>query len=138
MKYLLDTNICIYIIKKKPQNVVIKLSKININDVGISSITLSELEYDIEKSSNPNKNRIALIEFLSIMEIYNYNDNAAKEYGIIRSDLEKRGQIIGSMDMLIAAHAKSMELILVTNNEDEFKRIKGLAIENWIKRDKSA
>src|SRR4030042_3730058 len=133
MKYLLDTNICIYIIKKKPQDVINKLSKIDINDVGISSITLSELEYGIEKSSNPNKNRIALIEFLSIMEIYNYNDIAAKEYGIIRTDLEKKGQIIGSMDLLIAAHAKSMEVILVTNNEYEFKRVKGLIIENWAK-----
>ncbi len=87
----------------------------------------------MEKSSNPDKNRIALMEFLSIMEIYNYDDITAKEYGIIRTDLEKKGQIIGSMDLLIAAHAKSMEVILVTNNEYEFKRVKGLMIENWAK-----
>jgi tRNA(fMet)-specific endonuclease VapC len=133
MKYLLDTNICIYIIKKQPTEVINRLSKTNINDVGISSITLSELEYGIEKSSNPNKNRIALMEFLSVIEVYNYDDNAAKEYGIIRADLEKKGSIIGSLDLLIAAHAKSMDLILVTNNENEFKRVKGLMVENWVK-----
>ena len=133
MKYLLDTNICIYLINKKPPEVINKLSKTDINDVGISSITLSELEYGIEKSSNPNNNRIALIEFLSVIEIYKYDDLAAKEYGVIRADLEKKGLIIGSLDILIAAHAKSMELILVTNNESEFKRVKGLLVENWVK-----
>ena len=133
MKYLLDTNICIYLIKKKPKEVIEKLSNININDVGISSITLSELEYGVEKSSNPEKNRIALLEFISMLEIYNYDDIASKEYGIIRSDLEKKGQIIGSLDLLIAAHAKSLNIILVTNNEKEFKRVKGLKIENWVK-----
>ena len=133
MKYLLDTNICIYLIKKKPIEVVKKLSKLNINDVGISSITLSELEYGVEKSSNPEKNKIALIEFLSMLEIYNYDDRAAKEYGVIRAELEKKGLIIGALDMLIAAHAKSRDMILVTNNVREFGRVKGLLIENWVK-----
>jgi tRNA(fMet)-specific endonuclease VapC len=133
MKYILDTNICIYIIKKKPISVLHRLSKIKINDAGISSITLSELEYGVEKSSNPDRNRVALIEFASLLEIYDYDAGAAHEYGIIRADLEKRGKIIGAMDMLIAAQAKSLNLILVTNNEKEFNRVPGLRIENWVK-----
>jgi tRNA(fMet)-specific endonuclease VapC len=133
MKYILDTNICVYIIKKKPISVLHRLSKIKINDAGISSITLCELEYGVEKSSNPDRNRVALIEFASLLEIYDYDASAAREYGIIRADLERRGKIIGAMDMLIAAQAKSLNLILVTNNEKEFKRIPGLKIENWVK-----
>jgi tRNA(fMet)-specific endonuclease VapC len=133
MKYILDTNICIYIIKKKPISVLHRLAKIKINDAGISSITLSELEYGAAKSSNPDRNRVALIEFASLLEIYNYDAGAAREYGIIRADLEKRGKIIGAMDMLIAAQAKSLNLILVTNNEKEFNRVLGLKIENWVK-----
>jgi len=133
MKYILDTNICIYIIKKKPISVLHYLSKIKINDAGISSITLSELEYGVEKSSNPDRNRVALIEFASLLEIYDYDAGAVREYGIIRADLEKRGKIIGAMDMLIAAQAKSLNLILVTNNEKEVNRVPGLRIENWVK-----
>jgi tRNA(fMet)-specific endonuclease VapC len=133
MKYILDTNICIYLIKKKPISVLNRLAKVKINDAGISSITLSELEYGAAKSSNPDRNRVALIEIASLLEIYNYDTGAAREYGIIRSDLEKRGKIIGAMDMLIAAQAKSLNLILVTNNEKEFNRVPGLRIENWVK-----
>lgn len=133
MTYILDTNICIYLIKKKPPSVLNRLSKIKINEAGISTITLSELEYGAAKSSYPDKNRIALLEFASFFEIYSYDANAASEYGIIRADLEKRGKIIGAMDMLIAAQAKCLNLILVTNNEKEFKRIPGLKIENWVK-----
>ncbi|OGP66695.1 MAG: twitching motility protein PilT [Deltaproteobacteria bacterium RBG_19FT_COMBO_43_11] len=132
MKYILDTNICIYLIKKKPVSVLNRLSKIKIKEVGISSITLSELEYGAAKSSNPDKNRVALIEFASFLEIYNYDAQAAREYGIIRADLERSGKIIGAMDMLIAAQAKGLNLILVTNNEKEFNRIPGLKIENWV------
>lgn len=133
MKYILDTNICIYIIKKKPISVLNRLAKIKINDAGISSITLSELESGAAKSSNPDRNRVALIEFASLLEIYNYDAKAAREYGIIRADLERRGKIIGAMDMLITAQAKALNLILVTNNEKEFNRIPGLRIENWVK-----
>ncbi len=133
MKYLFDTDICIYIIKKKPLRLLHKLTRMNISDIGISSITLSELEYGVEKSKFPQKNRIALLEFLSPIEIYDYNDLAAQKYGIIRSELEKKGTIIGSLDMLIAAHAVSINLILITNNESEFKRVPGLKTENWAK-----
>ena len=133
MKYLLDTNICIYIIKKRPPRVFHKLTEIDISDVGISSITLSELEYGVEKSQFPERNRIGLLEFLSPVEIYGYDDSAAKEYGIIRAKLEKKGAIIGSLDMLIAAHAISLGLILITNNENEFKKVPKLKIENWVR-----
>ena len=132
MKYLLDTNICIYIIKKKPQKVIQKLSKMNMDKVAISSITLSELEYGVQKSSNPDRNKIALSEFIVPINILNYDDKAAQQYGVIRTELEKKGQIIGPLDLLIAAHALSVNLTLVTNNEKEFKRINSLKMENWI------
>ncbi|KUG24525.1 vapc toxin protein [hydrocarbon metagenome] len=133
MKYILDTNICIYLIKKKPVAVLNRLSKIKINEAGISAITLSELEYGAAKSSYPDKNRVALLEFASFFAIYDFDASAASEYGIIRADLERKGKVIGAMDMLIAAQARCLNLILVTNNEKEFKRIPGLKIENWVK-----
>jgi tRNA(fMet)-specific endonuclease VapC len=132
MKYLLDTNICIYIIKKKPENVIKKFSKLKIGSVAISSITLSELYYGIAKSSKPNENMIALQEFISPLEIIDFNNDSAFVYGEIRSLLEKKGNIIGSMDLLIASIAKSQDLILVTNITKEFSRISNLKIENWV------
>ena len=133
MKYLLDTNICIYIIKKKPQKLIDKITHINITDIGISSITLSELEYGVEKSSMQKKNRIALTEFVLPFEICFYDDLAAYHYGKIRSTLEKKGEPIRAVDLFIAAHALSINAILVTNNENEFKRVPKLKIENWTK-----
>lgn len=131
MEYLLDTNICIYIIKKKPAEVFGKFKNLTIGDVGISSITLAELQYGIEKSSNPEKNRDALEKFLTPIEIIDYGYEATFEYGKIRAELEKKGVPIGPLDMLIASHAKSLDVILVTNNVREFERIAGLRIENW-------
>lgn len=133
MEYLLDTNICIYIIKKKPAEVFEKFKNLTIGDVGISSITLAELQYGIEKSSNSEKNREALEKFLTPIEIIDYGYEATVEYGKIRADLEKKGVPIGPLDMLIASHAKSLDVILVTNNVREFERITGLRIENWAK-----
>jgi len=132
MKYLLDTNICIYIIKKKPSAVIKHLINKDFKDVAVSSITLSELEYGVQKSSSPLKNKVALAEFLAPFKIISFDDNAAQQYGLIRADLEKKGSIIGAMDLLIAAQALSQNLILVTNNEKEFNRIKRLKIENWV------
>ena len=106
MEYLLDTNICIYIIKKKPAEVFEKFKNLTIGDVGISSITLAELQYGIEKSSNSDKNREALEKFLTPIEIIDYDYDATVEYGKIRVELEKKGIPIGSLDMLIASHAK--------------------------------
>lgn len=128
---MLDTNTYIYIIKKRPEQVLRRLKKARVSDIGISSITLSELEYGAAKSSRPDQNRIALVEFLAPLEILPYDDMAAQEYGKIRASLERQGTPIGSMDMLIAAHALAVNCTLVTNNEREFSRVPSLKIENW-------
>ena len=130
--YLLDTNICIYIIKKKPIEVLKKLKTKSKNDIYISSITVAELEYGVAKSDYPEKNKISLIEFLSIFKILNFDDNDAVEFGMIKADLTKKGKIIGPMDLLIAAQAKSKKLILVTNNIKEFERVIDIKVENWV------
>ena len=135
MKYLFDTNICIYLINKKFEYLIDKVEKYGIEKIGISSITIAELEYGIAKSSSPHKeeNRVALLEFLLPFKFIDFNQNDAYEYGRIRQDLQSQGKIIGNMDILIGSQAVSRELILVTNNEKEFKRIENLEIENWIK-----
>jgi tRNA(fMet)-specific endonuclease VapC len=131
MDYILDTNICIYIIKKKPQSVFDRLKKISDTKIFISSITVAELEYGVRKSASPERNQTALTNFLAPFTIVNFDSKAAFDYGIIRNDLEKRGLPIGSLDLLIGAQAKSLNLILVTNNEGEFRRIHDLKVENW-------
>ena len=131
MKFMLDTNICIYIIRNKPIKVRNKFATIEPKNVCISSITSSELWYGIHKSANFEKNAIALEKFLSPLTILNYDERASKTYGDIRSKLESKGNVIGSMDLLIAAHAASQNLTLITNNVREFKRVKGLNVENW-------
>ena len=130
---MLDTNICIYIIKRKPTDVIERFRQTQISQVGISSITLSELEYGIVKSSRPDQNQFALAQFLAPMEILPYGDEAAQQYGRLRAFLEKQGTRIGSLDMLIAAHALSIDCILVTNSEKEFNRVPNLNIDNWVK-----
>ncbi len=132
--YLLDTNICIYIIKKKPPEVLRKLKSKSLDDIFISSITVAEMEYGAAKSEFPEKNKISLIEFLSIFNILPFDDKDAVEFGIIKADLSKKGKIIGPMDLLISAQAKSRKLILVTNNVKEFERIPSIRIENWVKK----
>lgn len=132
MKFMLDTNICIYIIKKKPARVLRHLKRTPVSEIGISSITLSELEYGVEKSERKEQNRFALAQFIVPLQIIPYDDIAARYYGEIRSTLEREGQLIGPLDMLIAAHAKSLNSILITNNEIEFKRVAGLKLRNWI------
>lgn len=133
MRFILDTNICIYIIKKKPVQVFKRLLNLPLGKVGISTITMAELEYGVKKSQQPEKNQMALNQFLIPLDIFDFDSNAAFEYGIIRADLERKGTPIGSLDTLIAAHARSLEITLVTNNEREFERVIGLRIENWVK-----
>jgi tRNA(fMet)-specific endonuclease VapC len=133
MEYLLDTNICIYIIKKKPIPVFERFKHLSVGSIGISTITLAELQFGITKSSNPSKNQEALDKFLTPIEIVDFGFYATLEYGRIRAELERKGTPIGPLDTLIASHAKSLDLILVTNNEREFERIDGLKIENWAK-----
>ena len=132
MKYMLDTNTCIFIIKKD-ENVLSHLKKIDFKEICISSITLSELEFGVAKGMHSEKNQKALDAFVYNFSILPFDRDAAHEYGKIRADLEKIGSPIGSMDMLIAAHAKSQKLILVTNNTKEFIRVNGLNIEDWKK-----
>jgi tRNA(fMet)-specific endonuclease VapC len=133
MKFMLDTNTCIYIIKRKPPDVIERFNQTEISQIGISSITLSELLYGVSKSSKPEQNQIALIQFVAPLEILPYSDETAQYYGDLRAHLEKQGTPIGSLDMLIAAHALSIACTLVTNNEKEFIRIPNLKINNWVK-----
>jgi tRNA(fMet)-specific endonuclease VapC len=133
MSYLLDTNICIYIIKRKPEQVIARLNQIPFNQLYVSAITIAELEYGVRKSSLPDRNRLALNEFLIPFSIVDFDRAATIEYGIVRSELEKNGMPIGPLDMMIAAHAKSLSYVLVTNNEREFGKVNGLQVDNWTK-----
>ena len=132
MKFLLDTNICIYIIKRQPPQVLDKFRTLDLSDVGISSITVAELEYGAYKSQQTDRNRVAFNQFLMPLEIVPFDERATQNYGQLRSQLERQGIVIGSMDMLIASQALSLGLILVTNNVKEFSRIPDLVVENWV------
>jgi tRNA(fMet)-specific endonuclease VapC len=118
---------------KHPAKVIKKFRQFELGEIGISTITVSELQYGVAKSTHREKNQKRLTEFLTPLEILAYNEMAARVYGDIRFYLEKRGQLIGPLDLLIAAHALSRDLILITNNDKEFKRVKHLKVENWIK-----
>lgn len=131
MKLLLDTNICIYIIKQQPPSVLKHFLEYQIGDIGISSITLSELRYGVAKSQHQDKNSKALDLFITPLEVVPFDDAAALAYGGIRANLEKAGTPIGAMDMLIAAHAVALGVPLVTNNTREFERVSGLTVVDW-------
>lgn len=131
MKYFLDTNICIYVMNKRPTAVIAKFTEFPPQEIGISVIVISELQYGVAKSSRPRRNQQLLDAFLRPFQIVPYGKEAAYAYGTIRAALEKKGQPIGREDLLIAAHALAANLTLVTNNEAEFRRIPDLRIENW-------
>ena len=131
IRFLLDTNICIDIIRRRSEKALRRLTASPVGQVGISSITLAELEYGVYKSADPQRNAVALLEFCTPLEIAPFDEHAALAYGRIRAVLEHKGRTIGPMDMLIAAHALALETTLVTNNLREFKRIKDLQLENW-------
>lgn len=131
MRYMLDTNICIYVIKHKPEKVFRKLQTIHPEDVCISSVTYAELVHGVEKSAAVEKNRLALSMLLANMEILDFDVDAAECYGKIRAGLEKNGTPIGPLDMMIAGHAQSLGYTVVTNNMKEFSRVAALKIENW-------
>jgi tRNA(fMet)-specific endonuclease VapC len=132
MNFLIDTNICIYIMNKRPPEVILKFKNKEVGQIAISSITVSELQYGVSKSKYREQNLKRLEEFLTPFQILPYDEHASKFYGEIRSQLENKGTIIGPLDLLIAAHALSQNLVLVTNNEKEFKRIPYLKVENWV------
>ncbi len=130
---MLDTNICIYVIREKPAGILRRFRQTNVKDVCISSITLSEFEYGVNRSSQPGRNKLALAAFLAPIQVSPFDDMAAQAYGQVRAILEKQGTPIGSLDTLIAAHALSLKCTLVTNNEKEFRRVPRLHIQNWAK-----
>lgn len=132
MKYMLDTNICIYLIKQKPATIIERFRQTDVSEISISSITLSELFFGVSKNSKPEQNFMALTQFVAPLEILPFGGEAAQYYGDLRAHLKKRGAPIGSLDMLIAAHALSLSNTLITNNEKEFHRVPKLKIENWV------
>lgn len=131
MKYLLDTNICIYLIKQKPHNVLQKFQAHSVSEIGVSAITVAELQFGAQKSQRPAQNQHALEQFLIPLLIADFDYNAAVTYGYIRAALEAQGTPIGPLDLLIAAQAASLDLILITNNTKEFSRVPHLKLENW-------
>lgn len=131
LKYMLDTNIVIYVIKRRPIE-VLDIFNAHAGLMCISSITLAELLHGVEKSAMVSHNLRKVEDFVSRLEVLPYDDNAAAHYGNIRADLEKKGTPIGVNDLHIAGHARSESLILITNNMSEFVRVEGLRLENWI------
>ena len=129
--YMLDTNICVFLIKKKTPILIERLQKTLPGDLYLSAITLAELEHGVEKSLFPTRNSNALMCFLSMVEILPFNDKATREYGKIKTDLQKLGTPIGPLDTLIAAHARAIGAVLVTNNTKEFARVNDLRLEDW-------
>jgi len=133
MKWMLDTDTCIALIKRKPPELIKRLQTKAVGDVGMSSITLAELRFGVAKSARREQNRAALDQFLLPLDIVAFDELAADSYGNVRADREIRGTPIGPLDTLIAGHALSLNVVLVTHNVAEFKRVKGLRIENWLK-----
>ena len=130
--YMLDTNMCIYIIKKRPISLLEKFNSIPKNNLCISVVTYAELEYGVERSSSKKMNQSIIKDFVSHLTVFSWDMDAARQYGKIRSNLEKKGTPIGNMDLLIAAHALSQKCTIVSNNLREFKRVKDLKYENWV------
>ena len=131
MRYMLDTNICIYVINRKPQRTIERFKKHPVGSIVISSITMAELKYGAYASSSPEKNLGALAKFTSPIEVLDYREVETDYYGRLRAFLRSRGKLIGPNDMHIAAHALSTGCVLVTNNLKEFRRVPDLKIENW-------
>ncbi|MFO7987664.1 MAG: type II toxin-antitoxin system VapC family toxin [Desulfatiglandaceae bacterium] len=132
MRYLLDTNICIYLVKKRPPEALEHFRQHSPTDVAISLITVFELEYGVQKSRYQERTRNAIAKFLSPLNILNLDRASVRESAAIRAQLEKKGLPIGPYDLLIAGLARSTGMTLVTNNTEEFKRVEGLNLENWV------
>lgn len=131
LKYLLDTNIVIYVIKRRPIEVLATFNQ-HAGQMCISCITFAELLHGVEKSTQPARNQQQVEDFVSRLQVLDYTPKAAAHYGDIRASLEKQGSIIGVNDLHIAGHARSEGLVLVTNNVKEFARVEGLRVENWV------
>ncbi len=133
MKWMLDTDTCIALINRQPRDLINRLQTKAVGDVGISSITLAELRHGVAKSTRRDQNRAALDRFLLPLDIAAFDDLAADLYGTVRADLETAGTPIGPLDTLIAGHAVSLAVVLVTHNVAEFRRVTGLRLEDWLK-----
>ena len=131
MVLLLDTDICVYLIREKPRSILDRFNQHAVGDLGISVITLAELEYGVSKSSKPAKNKEALDQFVAPLDVAAFDRSATAAYGKLRAMLEKKGQSIGAMDLLVAAHALALDVRLVTHNVREFGRVPGLRVETW-------
>ncbi len=131
-RYMLDTDMCSYIIKERPVSVLQHFQELNMEDICVSIVTYAELMYGVERSSSKRINHSVIKDFTRYLDIISWNLGAADEYAVLRTDLEAKGTPIGAMDMMIAAHSKSINTILVTNNQKHFSKVKGLAIENWV------
>ena len=131
LRYMLDTDICSYIMKRSYPTVLKRLQAVPVGDVCMSVITKAELLYGVEVSPRRSQDAAALGAFLPYVETLDFADDSARHYAEIRADLKKRGTLIGANDLLIAAHARALGLTLVTNNTAEFERVRDLAIENW-------
>ena len=132
MKVMLDTNTCIAIIKRKPPQALKRFNAYKVGEIGISWVTLAELEFGVAKSQHLEKNQAALDEFILPLEIANFDRDAARFYGRVRAALERKGTPIGALDVMIGAHALALGATLVTNNTREFSGIKGLAVVDWL------
>lgn len=131
-RYMLDTDISSYIIKKRDAVLQARLAKVPVNDVCVSVITKAELLYGVARSSNKRINRIGVDEFLTFVRVLPWDDTAAEHYGEIRAGLESAGTPIGNLDLMIAAHARSCRLAVVTNRERHFRKVSGLRVDNWL------
>ena len=131
MRYMLDTNIVAFAKNNRPEIVLERMRRFDPGDLCVSAVTLAELEYGVFNSSNPERNQLALTLFLANIDVIPFDDDAAVEYGRIRADLKRKGTPIGANDLMIAAHAKSLGMTLVTNNTREFSRVEGLILEDW-------
>ena len=131
MKFMLDTNTCVDLIRKKNDQILRRMKRRSPDELCVSSVTLSELEYGAAKSMDPARNRLALAEFMTPLTVAPYDDAVAPVYGLVRAELEKAGTPIGPLDTMIAAHALSLGLTVVTDNEREFRRVSGLRVQNW-------
>lgn len=132
MNYLIDTNICIYLINRRPSNLIQKFMGFEVGELAVSAVTVAELQYGVAKNQHWRRNQQRLDAFLRPLAVLPYDEAAGRVYGTIRAELERLGQPIGSLDTLIAAQALAHDLILVTNNEREFRRVAGLQVENWV------
>lgn len=130
-RYMLDTDMCSYIIRERPESVRQRFKTLAMEQLCVSVVTYAELIYGVERSSSKRVNRPVIEDFVRHLDVMDWDTEAADQYGVIRAKLEAAGTLIGAMDMMIAAHAKSIKGVLVTNNQKHFTKVKGLRIANW-------